>query len=117
MGERLDRSRRCPEEEGLRGSGHGWSLAEIQHSRLSTTRFASRAAATTSSAINEEGGADARAAAAPRPSIVSPASATVSRDRGASTFCPTVIGSPSRAAVTSGPRSQRASRPRDLELR
>ena len=70
-------------KNGLPGAGHGSPRSETQHSRFSTHRSAS---ATTSRSPGENTECDpsaSRRAATARPSIVSPASATVTGSRSA----------------------------------
>jgi len=64
-------------KNGLPGAGQRCPRVEMQHSRLSTTRSAARIASTTAGATSAAGGSSAKALATARPSIVSPASATV----------------------------------------
>src|SRR6266508_1048523 len=64
-------------KNGLRGSGQRLPRSEMQHSRLRTKKSALPAASTTSGATSDSGGPAESASATLRPSIVSPASATV----------------------------------------
>src|SRR5918992_1684135 len=63
-------------KKGFPAAGQGSPRSEMQHSRFRTNRSARRANPTTSGATSDRGAVDRSRSATPRPSIVSPASAS-----------------------------------------